>query len=148
MRVVASEPSILDALGRPAVPNFALLASPGLSQPHFWPHPSNWGRRNARSDPPPHGRWRRVLDSQSTWLCQISANICEAHLIIFEGPGLDLALPPLYLSAGLCTFRRAEREVIVSIFLQNRSQIHQKSIPNLSEIVSEALRSDTEIGSK
>ena len=44
-----------------------------------WPpkvskHPM-WGRRNARSVPPPHRRWRRVLDSKSkSW-----PNICQAQ---------------------------------------------------------------------
>ena len=59
-------------------------------------------------NPPPHRRWRRVLDSKSTWLRQILANIYQAKLIIFKGPGLDVGLPSLYLSPGPRTFRRAE----------------------------------------
>ena len=77
----------------------------------IWPlkpskHPV-WGWRNARSVPPPHRRWRRVLDSKSTWLRQILANIYQAKELIFKGPGLDVGFPPLYLSPGLRTFRRA-----------------------------------------
>ena len=78
------------------------LSFPTPLLPPSWPG----GMREA-INPPPHRRWRRVLDSESTWLRQILANIYEAKLVIFEGPGLDVGLPPLYLSPGPRTFRRA-----------------------------------------
>ena len=54
----------------------------------------------------PTVRWRRVLDSKSKASSNI-ANIYQAKLVIFKGPSLDLVLPPLYLSPGPRTFRRA-----------------------------------------
>ena len=38
---------------------------------------------------------------------KVLANIYEAKSVIFKSPGLDLVLPPLYLSPGPRTFRRA-----------------------------------------
>ena len=47
-------------------------------------------RRNARSDPPPHRRWRRVLDSKSkSW-----PNIFKPKLLSFKSLGLDLRITP------------------------------------------------------
>ena len=97
-------------------------AHPTLTLPRQFD--TGWRRRNARSVPPPHRRWRSVLDSESTWLRQILANIYQAKLVSFKGPGLDLGFPPLYLSPGLRTFRRAgpkspadlRRTLLFSIF--------------------------------
>ena len=66
------------------------------------------GRRIARSaySPPPHRRWRSVLDSESTWLRQILANIYEAKLVIFKIQAqtsdypLSISPPGLAHSAG------------------------------------------------
>ena len=60
-------------------------------------------RRIALCAPPPHRRWRRVLDSQSKSL----PNIYKPKLLSFKSLDLDLGLPPLYLSPGPRTFRRA-----------------------------------------
>ena len=52
--------------------------------------PSIMARRNARSDPPPHRRWRRVLDSKSkSW-----PNIFKPKLLSFKSLGLDLRITP------------------------------------------------------
>ena len=62
-------------------------------------------RRNARSDPPPHRRWRRVLDSKS----KSSPNTYQAQDAQLPKPRpRSPDLPPLYyLSPGPRTFRRA-----------------------------------------
>ena len=97
------------SLQRPQQQNVDLLVFvAALSLWLSFPGSLNMARRNARSDPPPHRRWRRVLDSKSTWLRQILANIYQAKVLIFKGPSLDLGFPPLYLSPGLRTFRRAD----------------------------------------
>ena len=59
-----------------------------------FPGSLNMARRNARSDPPPHRRWRRVLDSKSkSW-----PNIFKPKLLSFKSLGLDLRItPPLSL---------------------------------------------------
>ena len=60
----------------------------------MWPleaseHPM-WGRRNARSVPPPHRRWRRVLNPKSkSW-----PNIFKPKMLSFKILGLDLRITP------------------------------------------------------
>ena len=69
------------------------------------------------SDPPPHRRWRRVLDSQSKSL-PISI---KPQVLSFKSLGLEFGLPPLYLSPGPRTFRRAgpkkRKSLFFSVFL-------------------------------
>ena len=49
-----------------------------------------WGRRNARSVPPPHRRWRRVLNPKSkSW-----PNIFKPKMLSFKSLGLDLRITP------------------------------------------------------
>ena len=70
-----------------------------------FPGSLNMARRNARSDPPPHRRWRRVLNSKSkSW-----PNIYQAQVAQLQKPRpRSPDLPPLYLSPGPRTFRRAD----------------------------------------
>ena len=42
---------------------------------------------------------------------KVLANIYEAKSVIIKSPSLDLVLPPLYLSPGLRTFRRADPKI-------------------------------------
>ena len=52
--------------------------------------PSIMARRNARSDPPPHRRWRRVLNPKSkSW-----PNIFKPKMLSFKSLGLDLRITP------------------------------------------------------
>ena len=72
---------------------------------------SHWRNEGRPADcalrsPPPHRRWRSVLDSESTWLRQILANIYEAKLVIFKIQAqtsdypLSISPPGLAHSAG------------------------------------------------
>ena len=64
--------------------------------------------RAQRSAAPPQVAPRAKL--QINMALSNIGNIYQAKLLIFEGPGLDLVLPPLYLSPGLRTFRRADQK--------------------------------------
>ena len=79
------------SLQRPQQQNVDLLVFvAALSLWLSFPGSLDTARRNARSDPPPHRRWRRVLNPKSkSW-----PNIFKPKLLSFKGLGLDLRITP------------------------------------------------------
>ena len=79
------------SLQRPQQQNVDLLVFvAALSLWLSFPGSLNMARRNARSDPPPHRRWRRVLNPKSkSW-----PNIFQPKLFNFKSLGLDLRITP------------------------------------------------------
>ena len=54
-----------------------------------------WGRRNARSVPPPHRRWRRVLNSQSkSWPNIYQAQDAQLQKPRPRSPDYPLSISP------------------------------------------------------